>query len=260
MPFTKAKQYRRWWCSQCQTSFQHDRTFAKHLRSAGRCRTFFQRNRDHRFFHPDPKQRAAAVVEPADEPVAEELVAPDDDDQSMREAQVVPPAGDDSARISHAEPSFKRIESKRDGPAYLMPNDDGDSNHLANPTGIMANNHANGDATSESTSEPIGEDDFATLDGDDMDDFAMLDGDHTPNDDKTTYVEASFDPTKPPVTRIREDFIRYKANSQQNRANLPPKMVAAVELMAILDKEGITFSVYEQIMDWHSKNSYCSSR
>ena len=81
-----------------------------------------------------------------------------------------------------------------------------------------------------------------------------MDYDYNLPDEEALPLPAPRKDEMDPNTTIREQFIRYVASAQQNYVHLPPEVVAGVELMSILNKEGAPLTAYDKIMEWHAAN------
>lgn len=100
--------------------------------------------------------------------------------------------------------------------------------------------------------EPIGVQDEAFLPLDDevqMEDLPQFNADLPYAGPVTSETEE-----REPIRSILENFIRYEASAESRFAPLEPEVKAAIELMRILDKEGVPLSMYDKIIDWHIKH------
>ena len=126
------------------------------------------------------------------------------------------------------------------------------------------------DKATNAPTRPL-EDDF-TLDGDDeappmpdedgdMQDEVVLQEDNADDTVMQHMMENAYStlnkPKKGPYPHIRENVIRYNAKANNDNANLQPKWKAGIELMHLLDKEGASLALFNKLMDWHVKHSYC---
>ena len=56
------------------------------------------------------------------------------------------------------------------------------------------------------------------------------------------------------TSKSLRNFKEYSAHSRQHNASLEPHMVAAAQLMSLMNKKGGSIALYEAVMDWHLAN------
>ena len=78
-------------------------------------------------------------------------------------------------------------------------------------------------------------------------------------DPSQNVADAAYNPDADLHTEILENFARHVDAGDSTFAPLQPEYKAAIELMNILNKAGAPLTVYDSIMNWHVKHSFCKN-
>ena len=235
-----------WHCPVCKKNFKRVRTFLQHHRNRKNheCQLFYRDNpaaQPSGPYHSNPEEREAAAA------------------ASLAQVEATLP---NTNRVESPTPTSIGVNlspNEASSPSFSLNGDaftdfDPDSDNVTPNGGNAESNH---DEPSPSGDQPTPDDannnwpDFERL-------YAQYLGNLDPVE-KVLGANNSYSKTKEYETGVREKFIRYQAKARQHNEKMQPKHKCALQLMAILDKEGVSLALYNQLMDWHIENSTCNN-
>ena len=238
----------RWYCPVCERIFSSSRTFLSHLKG--------RKNQECQFFYRE--NQSAEPLGPYN-PNSEEREAPIAPIQPLPELHL-PPARD-SIRDSASQPISQDIDT-------FTPNVGNSPSFSLNEDVYDDFGHDGGDTTPVKPSVTpnevnISPDAFAATLDDGNDNipnynhfYSQYSGNLNPPEEVLGKGE-SYAKTNTCESTMREKFIHYQAKAKRQNGCMQPEHKCGLELMGILDKEGVSLSLYNQLMDWHVENSYC---
>ena len=238
-----------WYCPVCQRILSSSRTFLSHLKGKKNqeCQFFYRKNQSAEPigpYNPNKEERDAPIA--ALQPLPELYLPPTKDNIEPTSPISVPQENETFTPNEPKSPSFSLNDDVYED---FTPYDGEDTPVEANVSPKEVNS-----SPSASTSMPEDADD-KPHDYSHM--FSQYIGNLNPPEEVMGKGQ-SYAKTNSCNTTIREKFIRYQAKANRENGCMQPEHKCALQLMSILDKEGVSLSLYSQLMDWHVENSYCN--
>ena len=246
-----------WYCPVCERIFRSSRTFLSHTKTARnkQCKRFYADNPSAQPsgpYNPNQEERDTQALSPP--PQTEETLPPTGSTNKAASSVTTTPNRETLGNEEAVSPTFSLNETAY---ADFAPDD---ASVAPNETNVGPNH----DAALPAQDAALPAQDQATQDGanNNLRDFERIWAQYLGNYDPVDEVLGNgntFASTKGHETTIREKFIRYEHRARQHNEHMQQKHKCALQLMSILDKEGVSLSLYNQLMDWHVDNSTCAN-